>query len=170
MFSLNFMLLSGICCTLFDVLHLQYWFEQTELYYGFYTSETFEVVEDSFYNMKYAYLFTCGGYYIMCLIILALRYVYNSSIISDFTNINLKHYCHLQHTKPAFLMTSFSSIGWKRWVKLEMLCFNRPWNFVNTMFVKFANRLKTWSHICKIPICRIFILLSASPNLTRRTI
>ncbi|XP_053393391.1 transmembrane channel-like protein 7 isoform X2 [Mercenaria mercenaria] len=48
------------------------WFEETELYYGYYTYETFSITKDSYYNMKYAYLFTCGGYYLLCLIILAL--------------------------------------------------------------------------------------------------
>ncbi|KAL4239335.1 Transmembrane channel-like protein 5 [Mactra antiquata] len=48
------------------------WFEQTELYYGFYTYETFSIAGDTYYNMKYAYLFTCGGYYLLCLFILAL--------------------------------------------------------------------------------------------------
>ncbi|XP_052263365.1 transmembrane channel-like protein 7 isoform X2 [Dreissena polymorpha] len=47
------------------------WFEDTELYYGHYTNTTINLVGDSYYNMKYAYLFTCGGYYLLCLFILA---------------------------------------------------------------------------------------------------
>lgn len=47
------------------------WFSDTEMYYGYYTSETFHINQGAYYNMKYAYLFTCGGYYILCMIILA---------------------------------------------------------------------------------------------------
>ncbi|XP_050391672.1 transmembrane channel-like protein 5 isoform X1 [Patella vulgata] len=47
------------------------WFENTELYYGFYTNETIEISSGYKYHMRYAYLFTCGGYYLLCLIILA---------------------------------------------------------------------------------------------------
>lgn len=50
------------------------WFNNTELYYGFYTDQVIEIPVNSTtsYNMKYAYLFTCGGYYILCLITLAI--------------------------------------------------------------------------------------------------
>lgn len=48
------------------------WFDETEMYYGFYTYETFSIVGSSSYNMKFAYLFTSGGYYLLCLIILAI--------------------------------------------------------------------------------------------------
>ncbi|XP_052761311.1 transmembrane channel-like protein 5 isoform X2 [Mya arenaria] len=47
------------------------WFNYTELYYGYYTNQTFSLAGDSRYNMKYAYLFTCAGYYLLCLFILA---------------------------------------------------------------------------------------------------
>ncbi|XP_063445528.1 transmembrane channel-like protein 7 isoform X2 [Mytilus trossulus] len=49
------------------------WFNDTELYYGYYTNEQVAVpLSNSIkYDMKYAYLFTCGGYYILCLFILA---------------------------------------------------------------------------------------------------
>lgn len=49
------------------------WFNDTELYYGFYTNQKIAVPlsNKAKYDMKYAYLFTCGGYYIMCLFILA---------------------------------------------------------------------------------------------------
>ena len=54
----------------------QGWFSDTEMYYGYYTSETFSINTGAWYNMKYAYLFVCGGYYILCMIILAIRYEY----------------------------------------------------------------------------------------------
>lgn len=49
------------------------WFNDTELYYGYYTNLQVAVpLSNSIkYDMKYAYLFTCGGYYILCLFILA---------------------------------------------------------------------------------------------------
>lgn len=50
------------------------WFDNTEMYYGFYTNEKIAIPRNStsMYDMKYAYLFTCGGYYILCLITLAM--------------------------------------------------------------------------------------------------
>ncbi|KAJ8319015.1 hypothetical protein KUTeg_004106 [Tegillarca granosa] len=48
------------------------WFDDTELYYGYYTDMSLKYVGNAIYEMKYAYLLTCGGYYILCLIILAL--------------------------------------------------------------------------------------------------
>ncbi|XP_078319410.1 transmembrane channel-like protein 7 isoform X1 [Crassostrea virginica] len=50
------------------------WFNNTEMYYGFYTDQVIQIPVNSTtsYNMKYAYLFTCGGYYILCLITLAI--------------------------------------------------------------------------------------------------
>jgi len=58
------------------MFYLQNYFEHTVMYYGYYTDQQVHVVGDSYYDMKYAYLFTCGGYYILCLIILALRYLF----------------------------------------------------------------------------------------------
>ncbi|XP_005108730.1 transmembrane channel-like protein 5 [Aplysia californica] len=52
-------------------------FEDTEMYYGFYTNETVGVVGSSQYQMNYAYLFTCGGYYLFCLIILGYSYLHS---------------------------------------------------------------------------------------------
>ncbi|ESO89005.1 hypothetical protein LOTGIDRAFT_228947 [Lottia gigantea] len=54
-----------------ELLTGQGWFENTELYYGFYTNRTINLIGNHNYEMKYAYLFTCGGYYLLCLIILA---------------------------------------------------------------------------------------------------
>ncbi|GFN96368.1 transmembrane channel-like protein [Plakobranchus ocellatus] len=50
-------------------------FKSTEMYYGFYTNEDVEVVSGLFYKMKYAYLLTCGGYYLFCLILLGYSYL-----------------------------------------------------------------------------------------------
>lgn len=50
-------------------------FKDTEMYYGFYTSEAVEAVTDLEYKMKYAYLLTCGGYYLFCLILLGYSYL-----------------------------------------------------------------------------------------------
>ncbi|XP_025110846.1 LOW QUALITY PROTEIN: transmembrane channel-like protein 5 [Pomacea canaliculata] len=46
------------------------WFTNTEMYYGFYTNETISIQSNRQYDMKLAYLFTCGGYYFLTLIIL----------------------------------------------------------------------------------------------------
>ncbi|XP_033733790.1 transmembrane channel-like protein 5 [Pecten maximus] len=48
------------------------YFTDTVLYYGYYTDDKVQVIGETKYNMKYAYLLTGGGYYILCLIILAL--------------------------------------------------------------------------------------------------
>ncbi|XP_060075217.1 transmembrane channel-like protein 5 [Ylistrum balloti] len=48
------------------------YFTNTVLYYGYYTNDIVQVVGETKYDMKYAYLLTGGGYYILCLIILAL--------------------------------------------------------------------------------------------------
>lgn len=45
------------------------WFEQTELYYGYYTSDVINVAGAP-YDMKFAYFCTCAGYYLLVLIIL----------------------------------------------------------------------------------------------------
>ncbi|GFR72108.1 transmembrane channel-like protein [Elysia marginata] len=50
-------------------------FTHTEMYYGFYTDEAVEIVTDLKYKMKYAYLLTCGGYYLFCLILLGYSYL-----------------------------------------------------------------------------------------------
>ncbi|KAK3584997.1 hypothetical protein CHS0354_037370 [Potamilus streckersoni] len=44
------------------------WFNDTIMYYGFYTNGTIS----NKYEMQFAYLLTCGAYYIMCIIIIAL--------------------------------------------------------------------------------------------------
>ncbi|KAK7112290.1 transmembrane channel-like protein 5 isoform X2 [Littorina saxatilis] len=46
------------------------WFEPTELYYGYYTNKTIQVIGSKSYKMQVAYLFTCGGYYLLTIIIL----------------------------------------------------------------------------------------------------
>ncbi|XP_069123591.1 transmembrane channel-like protein 7 isoform X2 [Argopecten irradians] len=48
------------------------YFTDTVLYYGYYTNDKVQVIGLTKYDMKYAYLLTGGGYYILCLIILAL--------------------------------------------------------------------------------------------------
>ncbi|KAK0058909.1 transmembrane channel-like protein 5 isoform X2 [Biomphalaria pfeifferi] len=49
--------------------------ENSIMYYGFYTNQTMELVPGHSYEMKYVYLFTCAGYYILCLIILGYSYL-----------------------------------------------------------------------------------------------
>lgn len=55
------------------MLSFQGWFTNTEMYYGFYTNETISIQSNRQYDMKLAYLFTCGGYYFLTLIILGQR-------------------------------------------------------------------------------------------------
>ncbi|XP_059149298.1 transmembrane channel-like protein 5 isoform X2 [Physella acuta] len=50
-------------------------FENSEMYYGFYTNMTIEISKGANYNMKYAYILTTGGYYLFCLIILGYSYL-----------------------------------------------------------------------------------------------
>ncbi|RUS81072.1 hypothetical protein EGW08_011158 [Elysia chlorotica] len=50
-------------------------FTNTEMYYGFYTDKAVEAVTNLEYKMKYAYLLTCGGYYLFCLILLGYSYL-----------------------------------------------------------------------------------------------
>ncbi|XP_046583503.1 transmembrane channel-like protein 7 isoform X1 [Haliotis rubra] len=47
------------------------WFHDTEMYYGFYKGFSVQLFSGVEYKMIYAYVFTCGGYYILCLLILA---------------------------------------------------------------------------------------------------
>ncbi|XP_077979749.1 transmembrane channel-like protein 5 isoform X2 [Glandiceps talaboti] len=51
-----------------DLLTGMGWFTNTELYYGYYTNETFSATSNHYYDMPVAYLFTCGGYSIFILI------------------------------------------------------------------------------------------------------
>ncbi|XP_006819108.1 uncharacterized protein LOC102810173, partial [Saccoglossus kowalevskii] len=46
------------------------WFTDTELYYGYYTNETFTTNDKHYYDMPVAYLFTCGGYSLFLLVAL----------------------------------------------------------------------------------------------------
>lgn len=47
------------------------WFADTELYYGYYTNGSVQLASsDKKYYMHLAYLFTCGGYYLLTLFIL----------------------------------------------------------------------------------------------------
>ncbi|XP_020611290.1 transmembrane channel-like protein 7 [Orbicella faveolata] len=46
------------------------WFNTTELYYGAYTNETVEKIDDFKYNLPLAYLCVGGGYLLLCLIML----------------------------------------------------------------------------------------------------
>ncbi|XP_070581086.1 transmembrane channel-like protein 6 isoform X2 [Ptychodera flava] len=50
-----------------DLLTGMGWFTETELYYGYYTNETFSAIPNHYYNMPLAYLFTCGGYSLLLL-------------------------------------------------------------------------------------------------------
>ncbi|XP_064610640.1 transmembrane channel-like protein 5 isoform X2 [Liolophura sinensis] len=54
-----------------DILTGGGWFQATEMYYGYYINQNITLVEGHRYNMPYAYLLTCGAYYLLCLIILA---------------------------------------------------------------------------------------------------
>ncbi|ELU03455.1 hypothetical protein CAPTEDRAFT_24904, partial [Capitella teleta] len=47
------------------------WFSDTEMYYGYYYDAVITVLSGSAYDMRYAYLCTCGGYYLLTVIILA---------------------------------------------------------------------------------------------------
>jgi hypothetical protein len=60
----------------------QGWFEATEMYYGTYINGTINIqsghsngsyhgLSGSSYDMAYAYLLTSGGFYLLCLVILA---------------------------------------------------------------------------------------------------
>ncbi|XP_078609735.1 transmembrane channel-like protein 5 isoform X2 [Branchiostoma floridae x Branchiostoma japonicum] len=49
------------------------WFENTELYYGYYTNTTIVKNPPLQYNMQLAYLCAGGGYFLLCLIILVHR-------------------------------------------------------------------------------------------------
>jgi hypothetical protein len=57
--------------SLFTSSLFQGYFNHTELYYGVYTNEK---VNDR-YNMKYAYLLVGGGYAMICIMVLAKRFV-----------------------------------------------------------------------------------------------
>ncbi|NXM73313.1 TMC5 protein, partial [Serilophus lunatus] len=47
------------------------YFQQTVLYYGFYTNATIRKIENGpFYNMQLAYIFTVGIYFVICFLIL----------------------------------------------------------------------------------------------------
>ncbi|XP_076455545.1 transmembrane channel-like protein 5 [Babylonia areolata] len=46
------------------------WFSPTELYYGYYTNKTISISDGKMYKMQVAYLLTCGGYYLLTLLIM----------------------------------------------------------------------------------------------------
>ncbi|KAH9502573.1 hypothetical protein Btru_069034 [Bulinus truncatus] len=50
-------------------------FENSEMYYGYYTNKTVEIILGHRYGMKYVYLVTSAGYYLLCLIILGYSYL-----------------------------------------------------------------------------------------------
>lgn len=55
-------------------LSFQGYFQQTVLYYGFYTNATISKIENGpSYNMQLAYILTVGIYFLICFIILLFR-------------------------------------------------------------------------------------------------
>ncbi|CAL1542633.1 unnamed protein product [Lymnaea stagnalis] len=70
------------------------YFENTEMYYGFYTNQTVEIFTGSFYKMNYAYILTCSGYYILCLLILGYSYLrsYRKYYIEAGSTINMYYF------------------------------------------------------------------------------
>ena len=71
----------------------QGWFSLTELYYGYYTNKTININSDKSYKMQVAYLFTCGGYYLLTLVILGHRWVFKFKIFSCILYVYL--YIHI---------------------------------------------------------------------------
>ncbi|CAE1230062.1 TMC [Acanthosepion pharaonis] len=55
----------------FDLLTGKGWFEDTELYYGFYTNESISISDSTYYNMPYAYFLTSAVNYLLLLAIIA---------------------------------------------------------------------------------------------------
>ena len=55
------------------MMHFQGWFSRTELYYGYYTYQVIQINSSKGYRMQLAYIFTCGGYYLLTLVILGHR-------------------------------------------------------------------------------------------------
>ncbi|KAK2167313.1 hypothetical protein NP493_1280g00011 [Ridgeia piscesae] len=47
------------------------WFKRTELYFGSYTNHTVNLIGDARYSMRFAYLLTCAGFYVITLLVLA---------------------------------------------------------------------------------------------------
>ncbi|KFV61560.1 Transmembrane channel-like 5, partial [Dryobates pubescens] len=61
------------------------YFQQTVLYYGFYTNATISKTENGpFYNMQLAYIFTVGIYFVICFFILLLSMA--KSFVRNLTN------------------------------------------------------------------------------------
>lgn len=55
-------------------IYFQGYFQQTVLYYGFYTNATISQKKNgASYNMQLAYIFTVGIYFVICLLILVFR-------------------------------------------------------------------------------------------------
>lgn len=55
-------------------VYFQGYFQQTVLYYGFYTNATIRQRKNgASYNMQLAYIFTVGIYFVICLLILLFR-------------------------------------------------------------------------------------------------
>lgn len=54
-----------------DLLTGKGWFEDTELYYGFYTNESISISDSTYYNMPYAYFLTSAVNYLLLLAIIA---------------------------------------------------------------------------------------------------
>ena len=75
------------------------WFDNTELYYGYYTNQKIAVPlsNKAKYDMKYAYLFTCGGYYILCLFILGFSITksYKKNYVEGSSTANFYHVSHV---------------------------------------------------------------------------
>ncbi|XP_041364901.1 transmembrane channel-like protein 7 [Gigantopelta aegis] len=67
------------------------WFENTEMYYGFYSDYNINFVGGTEYQMRFAYLFTCGAYYLFSLFILAFSILrsYRKYYIEGSSNFNL---------------------------------------------------------------------------------
>ncbi|XP_071797376.1 transmembrane channel-like protein 7 [Asterias amurensis] len=54
-----------------EILTGEGWLTNTELYYGYYTNETFNKIGSTYWNMPVAYLFASSGYLLLIFIVLA---------------------------------------------------------------------------------------------------
>jgi hypothetical protein len=52
-------------------LFLKGWFDSTELYYGYHFDGVINIFSTLMYNMQFAYILSCGAYYLLTVIILA---------------------------------------------------------------------------------------------------
>ncbi|KAK2166384.1 hypothetical protein NP493_1324g01045 [Ridgeia piscesae] len=127
------------------------WFKRTELYFGSYTNLTINVIGDTSYNMRFAYLLTCAGFYVITLLVLAYSLVKSYKI----------HFIEGSQSNQLYYVAKVLC-GWDFTVTEEATCISHHTALSKELqeYVKTfgkAEEHKTWPQWCGMVFLRLVI-------------